>query len=84
MVARTVCYQTYCRYTKSETFKEQNGQVLAKIWALNALLNQPIIGQVQVSIVKTGNTILLTPFVVCCASQSYYDDMFITTIYAYS
>jgi len=34
-----------------EPVQEQIGQVLAKIWALKAWLNQPIIRQVQVSIV---------------------------------
>ena len=35
-----------------EPIQEQNGQVLAKIWALKASLNQPIIGQVQVTTVR--------------------------------
>ena len=33
-----------------EPVQEQIGQVLAKIWALKAWLNQPIIRQVQVQI----------------------------------
>jgi len=32
--------------------REQIGQVLAKIWALKARLNWPIIGQVQVQVSK--------------------------------
>jgi len=39
-----------CGCYMCEPVQEQIGQVLAKIWALKAWLNQPIIRQVQVQI----------------------------------
>ena len=49
------CVQAWSPYLKKDTeclekVQEQTGQVLAKIWALKAWLNQPIIRQVQVQI----------------------------------
>jgi len=37
-----------------ESVQEQMGQVLAKIWALKAWLNQPIMRQVRVQVTNTN------------------------------
>ena len=41
-----------------ESIQEPSGQLLAKIWALKARLNQSITGQVQVSNNRNGPVIL--------------------------